>query len=138
MRSSAYKRIVVVACLALAAIVSVRAYARQSAAAAKPAAQASGSQAKTDAQPQGPPAGEPAANLNGPYVGLGTVPTTADMGNLAFASGFKGKDLPEGSGTAKIGADIFAGRCSMCHGANAEGVHWAPMAFSPLHGPRLG
>lgn len=137
MRSSAYKRIVVVACLAFAAFVSVRAHARQStAAAAKPEAQAS--QAKTDAQPQGPPAGEPVANLNGPYTGMGTVPTAQDMGNLAFASGFKGKDLPEGSGTAKLGADIFAGRCSMCHGANAEGVHWAPMAFSPLHGPRLG
>ena len=83
-------------------------------------------------------AAEASANLPGPYSGMGTVPTKEDMGNLAFAAGFKGQELPEGSGTAKLGADIFAGRCAMCHGANAEGVHWDPMAFSPLHGPRLG
>lgn len=70
--------------------------------------------------------------------GIGSPPTQEDMGPLAWSSGPAGKDLPPGSGTAKQGAQIFAGRCSMCHGQDAEGVHWDPGAFSPLHGPRLG
>jgi cytochrome c len=137
MRSSLYKLAAVL--LSTGAIVAfVSARPQQSS--GRPAAVAPKKpQAQTQAQAK-PPAEIPDAqsNLNGQFTGLGTVPTKDDMGNLAFASGFSGKDLPEGSGTAKIGADIFAGRCSMCHGANAEGVHWEPMAFSPLHGPRLG
>jgi mono/diheme cytochrome c family protein len=111
---------------AMVAFVAARTLPRQSAPASSPAAQTNQSPSETS------------ANLPGPYSGMGTVPTKEDMGNLAFAAGFKGRELPEGSGTAKLGADIFAGRCAMCHGANAEGVHWEPMAFSPLHGPRLG
>ena len=72
------------------------------------------------------------------YSGLGTTPTAQEMGNLALAAGFSGKDLPAGSGSAKQGATLFMARCSMCHGENLEGVPWDPGAFSPLHGPRLG
>jgi mono/diheme cytochrome c family protein len=72
------------------------------------------------------------------YSGMGTAPTPEDMGNLAWAAGPSGKGLPPGSGTAKEGMEIFLGKCSMCHGVNAEGVHWRPGAFSPIHGPRLG
>jgi mono/diheme cytochrome c family protein len=129
MRSSAFKPLVVVLLLGAAvALVAARTRPARSASATKVTPQTTPSQSATPAS----------SNLQGPYSGLGTVPTKEDMGNLAFASGFKGKDLPDGSGTAKLGADIFAGRCAMCHGANAEGVHWEPMAFSPLHGPRLG
>ena len=32
-----------------------------------------------------------------------------------------GKELPPGSGTAKEGAQIFAAKCSLCHGPTAEG-----------------
>jgi mono/diheme cytochrome c family protein len=72
------------------------------------------------------------------YNDVGTAPAQEDMGNLALTAGFSGKDLPPGSGTAKQGAPLFEGRCAMCHGANLEGVHWIPEAFSPIHGPRLG
>ena len=80
----------------------------------------------------------PSPSLVSLHSGLGTAPTQEDMGNLAWAAGFMGKDLPPGSGTAKQGGPLYLGRCSMCHGQDAEGVHWDPMVFSPLHGPRLG
>jgi len=83
------------------------------------------------------PATPSAAAQKPVYNGLGATPTKEDMGNLALASGFKGRDLPQGNGTAKQGAEIYAGRCAMCHGADGEGVHWEPMTFSPIHGPRL-
>jgi mono/diheme cytochrome c family protein len=70
--------------------------------------------------------------------GFGSPPTQEDMGPLAWTAGPAGKDLPPGGGTAKQGAQIFAGRCAMCHGSDAEGVHWEPGTFSVLHGPRLG
>lgn len=72
------------------------------------------------------------------YSGVGTTPTAAEMGNLVFAAGFSGKDLPAGSGNAKQGEQLYLGRCAMCHGADLEGVPWDPGAFSPIHGPRLG
>ena len=67
-------------------------------------------------------------------TGVGTTPTQEDLGNLAWASGPSGKSLPPGSGTAKQGADIFLAKCSMCHGANAQGVHWQPGELSPVGG----
>jgi mono/diheme cytochrome c family protein len=73
-----------------------------------------------------------------PYSSMGTTPTKEDMGNLAWTAGPAGKDLPPGSGTAKQGAPIFMGKCSMCHGPDAQGVHWIPGKFSPIGGPRLG
>jgi S-disulfanyl-L-cysteine oxidoreductase SoxD len=79
-----------------------------------------------------------AQSAKSPYSGMGTTPTKEDMGNLAWTAGPAGKDLPPGSGTAKQGAPIFLAKCSMCHGAEAQGVHWIPEAFSPLGGPRLG
>lgn len=77
-------------------------------------------------------------NGGSPYAGVGTAPTQDDMGNLALAAGRSGKGLPPGQGTAKEGQELFLGKCSMCHGVDAMGVHWKPMAFSPFHGPRLG
>ena len=73
-----------------------------------------------------------------PYSGMGSAPTREDMGNLAWTAGPSGRDLPPVSGTSKEGMEIFLGKCSKCHGINAEGVHWRPGAFSPIHGPRLG
>ncbi|MBZ5659653.1 MAG: cytochrome c [Acidobacteriia bacterium] len=104
--------------------------------------------AQTQPQPQKQPPSKkaaqtkqkPQASAPSPvplYSGVGTSPTPEDLGNLALAAGFMGKDLPPGSGTAQQGAPLYLGRCSMCHGQDSEGVHWDPMAFSPLHGPRL-
>ena len=67
-------------------------------------------------------------------TGVGATPTQEDMGNLAWTTGPSGKGLPAGSGTAKLGANIFLAKCSMCHGANAQGIHWQPGQFSPLMG----
>jgi S-disulfanyl-L-cysteine oxidoreductase SoxD len=67
-------------------------------------------------------------------TGVGTTPTQEDMGNLAWTAGPSGKDLPAGSGTAKQGANIFLAKCSMCHGANLQGIHWQPGQFSPVMG----
>ncbi len=72
------------------------------------------------------------------YSGVGTTAVTkADEGNLAWTAGPSGKGLPPGSGTARQGYPIFIGRCSMCHGTNAQGVKWAPSQLSPIAGPRL-
>jgi len=74
-----------------------------------------------------------AATING----VGVAPTTEDLGNLNYVSGPSGKNLPEGSGTAKQGAQIFEAKCSMCHGPEAHGVHWQPGELSPIAGPVL-
>src|ERR1700686_5135642 len=39
-------------------------------------------------------------------TGVGSAPTQDDMGNLAWTAGPSGKDLPQGSGTAKQGAEV--------------------------------
>jgi mono/diheme cytochrome c family protein len=139
-RSSAFKTLVVVFLLGGGvAFVAARPQSQPPTSAPRSAQSANRSQVESQSLNQAPTEAQPQTtpSQGSPYRGMGTVPTKEDMGNLAFAAGFKGKDLPEGSGTAKLGADIFAGRCSMCHGPNAEGVHWEPMVFSPLHGPRL-
>jgi S-disulfanyl-L-cysteine oxidoreductase SoxD len=71
------------------------------------------------------------------YGSIGTTPTKADMGNLAWTAGPSGKSLPPGSGTAKQGYPIFIGHCSMCHGTNAQGVALVSESFSPTAGPPL-
>jgi len=73
-----------------------------------------------------------------PYSGMGRAPTPEDIGALGIASGPSGKDLPPGKGTAKQGAPIFAVKCAMCHGRDAEGNRAAPGSFSPLSAGRLG
>src|SRR3989338_8856933 len=73
-----------------------------------------------------------------PYSGVGTAPTPEDLGALAWTAGPSGKALPPGKGTAKQGALIYMVKCAMCHGRDGEGVRWAPGAFSPISGPRLG
>ena len=96
---------------------------------------------QTSAKPKDQPKSQksdPRQTASSLYSGLGSTPTTQEMGNLVLAAGFSGKDLPAGSGSAKQGAAIFEARCAMCHGENLEGVPWDPGAFSPLHGPRLG
>src|ERR1700693_2321435 len=49
-------------------------------------------------------------------TGVGSSPTQDDMGNLAWTAGPSGNALPQGSGTAKDGAEIFQAKCAMCHG----------------------
>jgi mono/diheme cytochrome c family protein len=93
------------------------------------------SQKHQQQQPQAQPKTQPQPKSQGPTITIvGTTPTQEDMGNLAWAAGPSGKDLPQGSGTAKQGAEIFQAKCAMCHGQDAHGVQGQPGAFSPIGG----
>ncbi len=55
-----------------------------------------------------------------------TPMTAEDLKALPPVAGTSGKDLPPGSGTAKQGAQIFAQKCTMCHGPDGEGTKAPP------------
>jgi hypothetical protein len=54
------------------------------------------------------------------HENLGRTPTPEEIKAMDLSIGPEGKELPEGSGTAKIGAPIFAAKCAVCHGPTAE------------------
>ena len=54
------------------------------------------------------------------YENFGRTPTPEELKVMDMSIGPEGKELPEGSGTAKIGAPIFAAKCAVCHGPTAE------------------
>jgi S-disulfanyl-L-cysteine oxidoreductase SoxD len=56
-----------------------------------------------------------------PTYGLGKTPSAEEIRAWDIAIGPEGKELPPGHGTAKGGAQLFAQKCSFCHGANGEG-----------------
>lgn len=56
-----------------------------------------------------------------PTYGLGKTPSAEEIHAWDISIGPEGKELPPGHGTAKEGAQIFAQKCSMCHGENGEG-----------------
>lgn len=56
------------------------------------------------------------ASAQGPTYNLGRAPTDEEIHKWDIAVGPEGKELPPGSGSAKEGAQIFAQRCSACHG----------------------
>jgi S-disulfanyl-L-cysteine oxidoreductase SoxD len=60
------------------------------------------------------------------YKGVGRTPTTDEIKAMDIAVGIDGKELPPGSGTAKLGAPIFAAKCAVCHGESQEGSAQAP------------
>jgi cytochrome c len=68
------------------------------------------------------------------HFGLGRTPT-ADEGS-AFRSvvGRDGKELPPGRGSAKEGAQVYAAKCAVCHGANGEGQA-GPFLIGPKPSP---
>src|SRR5258708_19786582 len=55
------------------------------------------------------------------YKNVGRAPTKEEIQAWDIAAGPDGKGLPPGQGTAKEGAPIFAAKCAVCPGANAEG-----------------
>ena len=57
-----------------------------------------------------------------PTYGVGRPPTREQIRNLGSAIAPDGGGLPEGSGTVAAGREIFATRCSKCHGDQAEGA----------------
>ena len=56
-----------------------------------------------------------------PKYGVGRSPTEDQIRGLGAAIAPDGTGLPEGSGTAAVGREIFAAKCSKCHGEKAQG-----------------
>jgi len=56
-----------------------------------------------------------------PPAPVGRPATADEIRNLGAAIAPDGGGLPDGSGTVAAGRDVFAARCSKCHGARAEG-----------------
>jgi len=54
-----------------------------------------------------------------PNLGQPISPEDAAAWDISIAP--DGKGLPEGSGTAKQGQEVFAMKCAACHGAKGEG-----------------
>src|SRR5580704_6411998 len=53
-----------------------------------------------------------------PTYKVGRPPTEAELRAWDNVVGTDGKELPAGSGSAKEGAKVYAGKCSFCHGQN--------------------
>ncbi|WP_299592728.1 cytochrome c [uncultured Tateyamaria sp.] len=51
----------------------------------------------------------------------GTAITEAELQPWDISIAPDGHGLPEGSGTAQLGAEIYAGSCAFCHGDSARG-----------------
>jgi S-disulfanyl-L-cysteine oxidoreductase SoxD len=63
----------------------------------------------------------PATGLaQSPRLNVGTPLSQEEIKSFDFMIGPQGQALPEGHGTAKEGAAIFAKRCEVCHGQNGE------------------
>jgi cytochrome c len=56
-----------------------------------------------------------------PQQGVGRVPTEKEIRALGITVAPDGTGLPEGSGTAVEGRELFATRCAKCHGEKGEG-----------------
>ncbi len=65
------------------------------------------------------------------YDGLGRPATSAEQASWKTEVGPDGAELPAGSGTVDIGAEIYKTKCASCHGANGEGT---PPAYPALVG----
>src|SRR5882672_6485988 len=67
------------------------------------------------------------------FKNVGRTPTKQEVEAWDISVGPDGKGLPEGHGTAKEGAPVFAAKCAVCHGPNGEE---AKFAFGRLVGGR--
>lgn len=67
-----------------------------------------------------------AAMAQSPTFKVGRTPTEAELRAVDNVVGSDGKELPPGSGTAKEGATLYALKCAVCHGKNAEGLYPYP------------
>jgi mono/diheme cytochrome c family protein len=56
-----------------------------------------------------------------PKYGVGRTATPEEIRDLGAAIAPDGGGLPEGSGTVAAGREVFAARCSRCHGQKGEG-----------------
>jgi S-disulfanyl-L-cysteine oxidoreductase SoxD len=65
-------------------------------------------------------AGAFAAEITPPRLGRPATPDEIAKADISIPP--DGKGLPAGSGSVAQGAEIFAAKCSVCHGARAEGT----------------
>lgn len=71
-----------------------------------------------------------------PTYGLGKTPTAEELRAWDISIGPDGKELPQGSGSAKEGAPIYAQKCAACHGKNGyEGRAPQLIKFDPSGPP---
>jgi cytochrome c len=56
-----------------------------------------------------------------PKYGVGRAPTAEELKALDISVLHDGRGLPEGSGTAAKGKDVYFRRCSKCHGGEGQG-----------------
>jgi len=68
---------------------------------------------------------------NAETPGLGQAITDAELAAWDITVFPSGANLPPGRGTAAQGASIFAEKCALCHGANAEGGISAGLVGGP-------
>src|SRR5258706_12611076 len=58
------------------------------------------------------------ALAQGPTYGVGRTPTAEEIRALDISIGPTGEELPPGTGTAKVGAQVYRAKgCAGCHGA---------------------
>src|SRR5512143_130795 len=66
-------------------------------------------------------AGAAMLTAQSPKYGVGRPPTPEQIRDLGAAIAPDGTGLPEGAGTVAAGREVFAARCSRCHGDKAQG-----------------
>ena len=72
-------------------------------------------------------AGAAALLAQSPKYGVGRPATAEQIRDLGIAIAPDGSGLPEGSGTVTTGREVFAAKCSKCHGEKAEGGIGPPL-----------
>lgn len=63
-----------------------------------------------------------------PKYAVGRTPAPEEIRQLDISIAPDGKGLPEGSGTAAAGREVYANRCAKCHGEKGEGRDSVPLA----------
>jgi mono/diheme cytochrome c family protein len=63
-----------------------------------------------------------------PKFGVGRAPTPEEIKAWDISISPTGAELPEGSGTAVQGKEIYASKCAKCHGGQGQGGDEGPLA----------
>ena len=73
-----------------------------------------------------------------PKYGVGRAPTPDEVKAWDISVAPDGTGLPEGSGTAAQGKDVYASKCAKCHGGQGQGGDEGPLAGGQgsLRGPK--
>lgn len=69
---------------------------------------------------------------------IGTPVTEASLAAYNIDVNPAGAGLPAGSGTVARGAQLYAEKCALCHGANGEGQGAFPKLIGPAEGNAFG